>query len=108
MNAPHHNYPISEQFRLVAEEWVALDAAAHMLEESKTAVLSQRKAALGDIPDSRAETKVKASLDWMDYIGKMVEARRAANLKKVQMKHLEMKYGEQQSAEATARAERRL
>ena len=100
--------PISEQFRLVAKEWTQLDAAAHMLEESKSAVLSQKMIALGDMPVSKAEMQVKASLDWIDFIGKMVEARRAANLKKVQMEYIRMKFSEWQSKEATARAERRL
>lgn len=107
MNAPT-NFPISEKFRLVAKEWVTLDAAANMLEETKSAVLSQKMLALGDIPVSRAEMQVKGSLEWLDFIGKMVEARRAANLKKVQLKYLEMQFSELQSKEATARAERRL
>lgn len=100
--------PISEQFRVVAKEWTTLDAAAHMLEETKSAVLSQKMVALGDMPVSKAEMQVKASLDWMDFIGKMVEARRAANLKKVQLEFIRMQFAEKQSAEATARAERRL
>ena len=107
MNA-HTNFPISEKFRLVAKEWVTLDAAANMLEETKSAVLSQKMTALGDMPVAKAEKQVKASLEWLDFIGKMVEARRAANLKKVQMEYIRMQFSEWQSKEATARAERRL
>lgn len=99
---------ISEQYRIVAKEWVSLDGAARMLEESKTLVLSQRKSALGDIPDSHAEKQVKASPEWHDYIKKMVEARTASNLKKVQMVHIQMLDREQQSDEANKRAEMRL
>ena len=33
--------PISEQFRLAAKQWVDADAGANMLEECKSAYLSQ-------------------------------------------------------------------
>ena len=36
------NLPLSEQYRLIAKKWVDAKAAADLLEESKTAVLSQR------------------------------------------------------------------
>jgi hypothetical protein len=102
------NSPLSEQFRLSAKDWVALDFAANMLEESKSAVLSQRMAALGDMPVSRAELTVKASDEWHDYVTKMVRAREAANLAKVKLEWLRMKFSEWQSEAATKRAEMRL
>lgn len=79
-----------------------------MLEETKSAVLSQRMSALGDMPKSHAEMQVKASEDWSDFIAEMVTARRSANLLKVQMEYIRMKSGEQNSAEATKRAEMKL
>lgn len=100
--------PISEQFRLAAKEWVSLDSAASMLEESKSAFLSQRMAALGDVPVSRAELTVKASEEWKQYIQSMVEARTKANLSKVKTEWLRMRFSEWQSHEANARAERKL
>lgn len=102
------NLPFSEQFRIVAKEWVDLDNAATMLEETKTAVLSQRMAAQGDVPVSHAERTVKSSPEWLDFIKKMVDARSAANLKKVQMEYLRMKFSEWQSENANKRAEMRL
>lgn len=106
MNA--HNQPISEQFRIVAKQWVDADNAARLLEETKTAVLSQKMKALGDVPAAHAERDVKASEEWQDHIRKMVEARSHANRLKVQLEYIRMKFSEQQSFEATARAERRL
>ena len=106
MNA--HNKPISEQFRLVAKQWVDADNAARMLEESKTAVLSQRMALLGDVPVSHAEREVKASQEWQDWIKGMVEARTRANLLKVQLEYVRMQFSEAQSFEATKRAEMKL
>jgi len=100
--------PWSEQFRVVAKDWVTLDGAARLLEESKTAVLSQMMKAEGDKPAAHAERDVKASPEWRDYIAKMTEARTQANLKKVQMKYLDMKFMEWNSENANRRAEARL
>jgi hypothetical protein len=100
--------PLSEQFRLAAKEWVEADSAANILEETKSAVLSQMMVKLGDVPVSRAEMQVKASGEWLEHITKMVKARETSNLLKVKVEWLRMRHSEQQSQEATARAERRL
>jgi hypothetical protein len=102
------NAPISEQYRLIAKKWVDADAAANMLEECKGAVLAKMMAARGDMAVSKAEMQVKASAEWEDYISKMVAARHGAALLKAQLEFIRMKFAENQSAEATARAERRL
>ena len=99
---------LSEQYRLAAKEWVDLDNKARLMEETKSAVLSQRMSALGDMPVSKAELKVKSSTEWMDYITEMVEARTASNLAKVKIEWIKMRFSEQQSREATERAERKL
>lgn len=105
---PEREQPWSEQFRIVAKNWVELDGAARMLEETKSAVLSQKMKQLGDKPAAHAERDVKASEEWHDFIRQMVEARTAANLARVKMKWCEMKFAETQSVEATARHEARL
>ena len=107
MNA-RTDLPWSEQFRLAAKAWVELDKAANMLEESKSAVLAQRIAAQGDVAYNRAEMAVKASPEWHEYIKSMVDARSAANLKKVQMEYLRMKFTEWNSDEANKRSEKKL
>jgi hypothetical protein len=104
----HSNMPLSEQFRIAAKAWVDLDSAASLLEETKSAVLSQKMAALGDMPVSRAELNVKASPEWDEFVTRMCEARKAANLAKVRLEWIRLKFSEQQSMEATQRAERRL
>lgn len=106
------NRPISEQYRLVAKKWVALDNAARLLEESKTVVLEQRKNEIvrqnPKMADSHAERKAKADPAWQEWIANMVEARTKANLAKVQLEYLRMRHSEQQSTEATWRAEMKL
>jgi hypothetical protein len=100
--------PLSETYRLIAKKYVDADAAANMLEECKSSFLAKLMAARGDMPVSKAEMQVKASEEWSDYIAKMVRAREQAALLKVQLEFIRMKYGEWQSYNATARAERRL
>lgn len=100
--------PLSERYRLAAVRRAELDCAASLLEESKSAVLAQRMAALGDMPVNRAEMTVKGSREWADYIKSMVEARRAEALARVDCEYIRMLFHEQNSAEATARAEMRL
>lgn len=105
MNA---NAPLSEQFRLAAKDWVDKDSAASMLEETKSAVLSQRMAALGDMAVSKAELQVKASLEWREFVEGMVRARTSANLAKVKLEWIRLKFNEWQSEAATKRAEMKL
>ncbi len=100
--------PLSEQFRIVAKEWVGADSAANVLEESKSATLSQWMLALGDMAVSKAEMQVKASPEWKAYIDAMVKARERSNLLKVKLEYLRMRFSENQSSEATRRAEMKL
>ena len=99
---------ISERYRVAAKEWVDLDHAARLMEETKSAVLSQKMASLGDMPVSKAELSVKASPEWHEFVTKLVDARTAANLKKVEVEWIKMRFSEQQSREATERAERKM
>lgn len=105
MNA---NLPWSEQFRVVAKQWVEAEAAASLLEDTKSAVLAERMQMHSEKPVNKAETLVKSSPEWKDHVGKVVAARKAANLFKVQMEYMRMKFNEWQSAEATKRAEMKL
>lgn len=102
------NQPISEQYRITAKKWVEAEAAASLLEDTKSAVLSQQMLALGEMPVSKAEMLTKANPEWVEHVKKIVEARAAANLLKVQLEYLRMRSSEQASAEASKRAEMRL
>ena len=105
---PQRERPISEEYRIAAKQWVEDEKAAAILEESKTAVLSQLMMKKGDVPVSKAEMMVKASQEWMDHLNIMVDARSAANLSRVRMKYVEMRFSEWQSADANARRERAM
>ena len=105
---PERGRPISEQFRIVAKQWVEADKAASILEESKSAVLSQMMLAKGDVAVNKAELQSKGSQEWQAYLDKMVEARSEANLRKVQMEFVRMQFSEWQAADANARKERQM
>ena len=102
------NLPWSEQYRIVARKWVDADSAASLLEDTKSAFLSQRMQVHADLPVSRAEAIIKSSPEWVDFVEKMVAARKQANLYKVQLEYFRMKFSEWQSENATKRAEMRL
>jgi 23S rRNA maturation mini-RNase III len=51
---------------------------------------------------------VKSSDEWHEYVTKMVEARKQASLLKAQLEYIRMRFSEQQSHEATKRAEMKL
>jgi hypothetical protein len=100
--------PLSEQFRLIAKQWVEAESAANLLEDTKSAVLARMMAEYGDIPVNRAETNVKSSDEWLDHVTKIIKSREKALLLKVQLEYIRMKFNEWQSAEATRRAEMKL
>lgn len=102
------NMPISEMYRITAKDWVDADAAASLLEETKTAVLAQHMKAMGDMPVSKAEMAVKSTADWHQYLTEMVEARKRANFLKVKLEYVRMKFMEWNSENATKRAEMKL
>lgn len=105
---PERERLLSEQYRVAAKEWVELDGAARLLEEIKTTVLAQRMKSLGDKPAAHAERDVKSSAEWAEFIREMVEARTKANLARVKLKWLEIRFSEWQSREANERAERKF
>jgi hypothetical protein len=105
---PERERPISEQFRIVARQWVEADKAANILEECKSAVLSKLMMSKGDVAVSKAEMLSKASDEWAEHLNLMVQARADANLKKVQMEFIRMQFSEWQSNDANARRERHM
>ena len=102
------NLPWSEQYRIVSKQWVDADAAASILEDTKSAVMAERVMAMGDMAINKAEATVKASAEWRHHVESIVKARRAANRLKVQLEYLRMKFAEWQSENANRRAEMRL
>ena len=109
---PKKDRPISERRRLAANDWVGKESAANLLEELKTTTLEQLKQKLinseGDMPDSHAERRVKASPAWEEYIRHMCSARDEATKAKIIVTYFDMMYSEWQSGEANVRAEMKM
>lgn len=103
MNA-RANVSWSEQWHKAAAAHVDAEAAAQMLEETKSAVLAQMMSRLGDMPVSKAEMQVKGSEDWRRFIEGMVRARQHANKLRVERDYLKMKFSEWISEDANHRA----
>ncbi len=102
------NENCAEHYRLAGMEWVEADAAARILEETKTVIFSQMMSKHSDMPVSRAEHLVRGSTEWHEWVHNMVEQRTKANAAKIELRYREMKFMEHQSHAATARAERRM
>lgn len=103
-----NNRPWSEIFKEAADDWVDKEAAAQLLEDTKSAIMAQKQATLGDIPVNKAEQIVKASKDWSNHLSQIVEARKEANRAKVNVEYIRMKFTEWNNEEANHRAEARL
>lgn len=112
MSETRDNRPLSEQYRVVAKKWVDLDNAARLLEETKTATLEEMKNALvekdPELSDAAAKRTAASSPEWKAWVTAMVEARTKANMSKVQLEYIRMRHSEQQSFEASQRAEMKL
>tara|TARA_R110000868_G_scaffold109725_2_gene297995 strand:+ start:3730 stop:4119 length:390 start_codon:yes stop_codon:yes gene_type:complete len=109
---PAHEMPISEQFRIVALQYVDADGAASLFEEMKTTSLEQLKSALildqGDMADNKAERIVKSGPAWEEYIRKMVNARTKANKLKLQLEYFRIKEREQDRSSWLQRTEHKM
>lgn len=108
MEFERSNESWAEQYRVQGEIWADAEAAAQLLEDSKSAVMAQWQTELGDMPVNRAEQTIKASSRWRDYIHDAVEARKAANLAKVRLEAIRMRAMEHQAKDANQRTELRI
>lgn len=104
------NRPLSEIFREAANDWAEKEAAASLLEDTKSSVLSQMivHASMPDTAFNKTEAAVKSSPQWKEHVALVVESRKAANLAKVNLEVIRMRFQEWSNAEANHRAESRL
>ncbi len=102
------NRPLSEQAYEAGLDYSDKNAAASLLEDLKSSVLSRMMAALGEMAVNKAEMKVKASGEWVDHVKIVVEARRVSDNAKFRHEYLRARFQEWQSEQANARTEARL
>lgn len=106
------NHPLADKYSMVGLRWVDEDNAARLLEETKSVELEERKNALvaksEKLADNAAERQVKADPEWRARVENTVQARTRANRLKIALAVIEMRHREEQSMEATKRAEMKL
>jgi len=104
--------PPSELYREAAQTWVTLDAAARVLENTKSAIYSQKVLnLLAEFPHysvAKAELKVKGSDAWLVHLDAIDRARTKANEARIQVDVARMQAMEQNSREAYERQELRM
>lgn len=96
-----------EQYRVAAKEWVDKNAAADLLEQTKTATFAEKTQPLieSGMAVNKAETQIKASDDWHTYLEEMVAARKAADFARVKLEYIRMKFKQQEGKNYAVRAE---
>ena len=110
---PQRERPISEQFRIVANQYADANAAAKLMEEMKTTTLENIKTRIMSeanepMADNKAERLAKCSDDWKTYIKDMCGHRARADKLKLQLDYIKIKHSEQQQDRADARDEKRM
>jgi hypothetical protein len=90
------------------EKWSDLNAAAEVLEETKSTLLGKLLSEHFDEPAWKAEAKAKSDPRYNEHIFAMVEARKAANRARVRYDSGKAFVELARSAESTRRAEMNL
>lgn len=101
------NQPISEQYARAGLDWADKEAAASILEDTRSAHLAEMVTKVIEANPgmalNRAESTVKASPEWREYVTSTVEARRVANRAKIKLDYLRMRAQEEMSRAANER-----
>lgn len=97
----------SEIYREAYERFVALDAKARLLEDTKSVVFAQMCSEMtGDFPGysiAKVEQKIKASDRWEQHVRAIVDSRTKANEAKVAVEVARMRSWEQSQDRADER-----
>ena len=90
------------------DDWADKDAAAILLEQTKSSVLANLAIASGCKTVSEAERHALASPDYRFHVEHLVEARKAANKARVKYQAIQTLAELRRSQESTRRQEMRL
>jgi len=103
--------PQSELYREAAMHHADADAAARMLEETKSIVFAElvQQALKAGCPSvARAELEVRAGQQYRDFVDRMVRSRTNANRARYQLEFIRMQHWEKTQDRADQRFEARL
>lgn len=105
LSDPKH---LVERLRLAGEEWSDLDAAANLLEETRSTTLARIMTEWADVSVAKAEMLAKADMRYVQHVKDMVEARRMANRAKVRWESGRAFVELARSVESTNRAQMQM
>lgn len=113
---PEHERPLSEQYRIAGDEWVAAKKERDLIKGLKNTMLERQKRDLIEearqsgtrMTNAEAERIVEMSTEWEQYIRGLVEADANTESAWIRVHEIEIRYGEWNSAEANARRERQI
>lgn len=86
-------------------DWADAEAAASLLEESKKSVLAEIMNKVVEKSVAAKESYALQTVDYMDHLKKMVEARRVANRARVKYSSMKVWADMYRTQEATKRVE---
>src|SRR5262245_13194659 len=90
------------------DDWNDKDAAARLLEDTKSLLFAQKCNALGDMPVNKAEQTIKASIPWHDHVTRIVNAKTAANAAWGEYEYRKVRYEQWKNEEANHRHQSKL
>lgn len=99
---------VTERIVELGEEWADNNAAAEILEETKSTLLAELKTFSAEKSDAARETEAKANPRYKKHLEHMVEARRLANRSKVNYEAAKTWTDLLRTKEANLRAEMKL
>lgn len=109
---PERERPISERYRLQGKVWADLKRQHKRLKEEGDVLLAKGKLKFIESgaakSDAAAERLHLVTADHAKYLDALVLAEHREDLAKIELRALEMEYGEWQSADANARRERQM
>jgi len=99
---------LANDIRDAGSDWSDLDAAASLLEETKSVLLAELMSACPEgVALGTKEMRAKADPVFREHVKRMVEARRVANRARVRYHALQVLADLRRTAEASKRAELR-
>jgi hypothetical protein len=104
--------PLSELYRIAAEQWGDTYSAWYTYSENKTttlAVLTSAEIEMNPkLSEAKAQRLAKCTDAWQNYMKEMCDLHTKALRLRAMKESIDMRYHEKQSADANARKERNL
>lgn len=95
-----------EKWRIAAAEWLDLQNAADLLDDTKHDVFAEIVESMEAKTTAEKERQARLSARWREFRDKWIEAKQEARRSKFRVKYAEMLFDSWRTDNANARAER--